>query len=1131
MSACLPIAELEAFLAGGEAPAPVRAHLERCTSCAARLAELRDEHTFLADVKKHVSSRLPNSPAAAAEPPAGAVVEVPGYEIRRVIGRGGQAVVYEASQQSTRRRVALKVLLTGGALTARRLDRFQREIRLVARLRHPGIVTVYDSGTTTDERPFLAMEYIDGRPVNAAVDPQHAAPDPRAFPRQTLQLFARICDAVRHAQQRGVIHRDLKPSNILVDGDGQPHVLDFGLAKIDGLDGSRHLTLTGEFVGTLAYAAPEQVRGDPHLADTRTDVYALGTVLFELLTGRLPLPLGGSFGQIVRTITEREPDRPSAIRREVDNELETIVLKALAKDPDRRYENAAALLDDVQRYLAGEPISAKRDSAWYVLRKTLRRHRAPLAVVTGFVALAVTFGLTMGALYGLSERHRAAAEDAAERLGAELAFSSMERGRLLSRGEQAPVAEALIWTTWLEWAGATRAPERASADAIERQAYWALWGLYHRHPALSTLSIGAVQQVTFSDRAVIAVQTDYEDGLYRPVVRLHGLAADAVAGPVEVWRFDRLARWRTSAMSLDGQALAYANDDYTIVLDARTREVLADMPGEGTWAVALSSPSRGDVRLARIPLDRRGVVEVSNLSRGAPLITLAAAGDPDAGQGVVLWHADISADGRVITAAERHAVHVWDASDEGTTPCATVRFKTEDGLTSRQGVLSGLALHPDGSVLATLFGSALDLWSTRDGRHVARLPAVSSWATDCRFSPDGRRIASFGGDRLIQVWDVESRMLAGVFSGHLDRIKSLALSPDGSVLVTADTSGMAKVWDLARPRGVENKIVPELSDHSVRFSADGTFLATCGVTGDPTVRPRGSIHVWRLETGERIDLPCGHDTVSDVEFLPDASRLAASSHDGVVRVWSLADQQERMRIEVCPGVTGKDVGASSVCLSPDGALIAAAGNDGAVHLWNAADGRRVATLQHGDPDAAEFHARRLPQARFDPSGRLLASVCADHSVVLWDVASKRGRRLAGHEGTVRCAAFNPDGRLLATGGDDRRVLLWDAVAAAPRGRMGEHSSSVFALSFSPDGLVLAAGGADGSATLWDVATGRQLLALDDCAAMIMALDFSRDGSKLAASSSTEGVVIWNLRYYDRHIAGNLAAQRRANQGR
>jgi WD40 repeat protein len=785
----------------------------------------------------------------------------------------------------------------------------------------------------------------------------------------------------------------------------------------------------------------------------------------------------------------------------------------------------------VQRYLAGEPISAKRDSAWYVLRKTLRRHRAPLAVVTGFLVLAVTFGLTMAALYGLSERHRAAAEDAAERLGAELAFSSIERGRLLSRGEQAPVAEALIWTTWLERAGATRAPERASAAAIERQAYWALWGLYHRHPALSTLSIGTLCGVAFSDRAVIVANTDYEDGLYRPVVRLHGLADDAVAGPGEVWRSDHLALWRSGAMSLDGQALAYADEDHTVVLDARTRDVLADRPGEGSWAVALSSPSRGDVRLARIPLDRRGVVELSNLSRDPPLITLAAAGDADAGQGVELWYPDISADGRVIAAADRHAVHVWDASDEGTTRRASVRFKPEDGLTSRLGVLSGLALHPDGSVLATVFGSALDLWDTRDGRHVARLPAVSTWATDCRFSPDGRRIASFGGDRLIQVWDVESRMLTGVFAGHLDLVKSLALSADGSMLVTADGSGMAKVWDLARPCGVESKIVPELSNHSVRFSADGAFLATCGLTRDPTVRQRGSVHVWRLETGERIDLLCGHDTVSDVEFLPDASQLAASSHDGVVRVWSLPDQQERMRIEVCPGVSGKDVGASSVCLSPDGALVAAAGNDGAVHLWDAADGRRVATLQHGDADAVEFHARRLPQARFDPSGRLLASVCADHSVMLWDVASQQGRRLAGHEGTVRCAAFNPDGRLLATGGDDRRVLLWDAVAAAPRGAIGQHSSSIFALSFSPDGRVLAAGGADGSATLWDVATGRQLLALDDCAAMIMALDFSRDGSKLAAASSTEGVVIWNLHYYDRHIAGNLAAQQRASQGR
>jgi len=312
--------------------------------------------------------------------------EVPGFELMEEIGRGGMGVVFRARQISTKRIVALKVLLAGPFASSAARRRFEREVELAARLQHPGIVRVLESGEARGQR-YYAMDYVAGVRLNqylATVRPDVPG---------VLRMFAQLCDALEYAHGHGVIHRDLKPANVLIDEAGQPHILDFGLAKaIDSSDTVAAITAdvscAGQVVGTLFYLSPEQAAGLPERVDGRTDVYSLGVMLFEALTGSLQFDTSGRPSQIIERILEAAPLRPSTMARRVDSDLETIILKALEKEPDRRYAAMRELADDLQRYVAGEPILARRPSRLYVLGKKLRKHRVRAAAGLALVLLA-----------------------------------------------------------------------------------------------------------------------------------------------------------------------------------------------------------------------------------------------------------------------------------------------------------------------------------------------------------------------------------------------------------------------------------------------------------------------------------------------------------------------------------------------------------------------------------------------------------------------------------------------------------------------------------------------------------------------------------------------------------------------
>lgn len=407
---CLDLEVIEA-LASDRPPDPAeRSHLDSCRVCRGALEDFMANARLLARFRRVIGT--------GAEPKASAPVDlVPGYQILDEISRGSQGVIYKAIQERTKRVVALKMLLQGTFATEKQRRRFEREVEIAAALKHPGIVTIYDVTLVRGGRYAYAMEFIDGVRLDEWRPPGKNAREKRE---SILRLFIRVCDAAQYAHYNGVMHRDLKPANIIVDGAGGPHVLDFGIAKATGSSHTGAVaTMTAEFAGTLAYASPEQVAGNPELVDARTDVYSLGVMLYLLLCERPPSSLEGSILDVATRIRTEEPAKPRSIDPSIEADLEAVMLHALRKDPAERYQSPGSLGRDLERCLAGEPVTVKRDSGWYMFRKTISRHRR---LITALVSVALLLLASVGAVaystiqaivargHAASEREKAVAE-------------------------------------------------------------------------------------------------------------------------------------------------------------------------------------------------------------------------------------------------------------------------------------------------------------------------------------------------------------------------------------------------------------------------------------------------------------------------------------------------------------------------------------------------------------------------------------------------------------------------------------------------------------------------------------------------------------------------------------------------
>ncbi len=368
-SACPNLEALESFMRG-ESCEEVLPHVVDCPACQEQLKDMRSANEFL---ERFASASGAGSPSRPRQPHSLHDIKIEGYEIRAMLAFGGQGAVYKARQIRTGRLVAIKVPFHDALSGSSGHYRFKREIELTARLNHPNIVRVLGACDASDGRLGCVMEYIEGEPIGAWAEEQRRRG--RSGLRRIVEVMYQVADAIAYAHQRAILHRDIKPSNIMITADDVPHVLDFGLAKALDSKAASFATVTGAFIGTLVYSAPEQLSGATDAVDLRTDVYSLGLLLFHVLTGRLPFPSDAPAIEIMRSIRDTAPGRPSSLNSEIGAELDAIILKAISKEKDRRYTTGGELRDDLRAWLAGEAVRAKLDSRSYRLRKTISRNR------------------------------------------------------------------------------------------------------------------------------------------------------------------------------------------------------------------------------------------------------------------------------------------------------------------------------------------------------------------------------------------------------------------------------------------------------------------------------------------------------------------------------------------------------------------------------------------------------------------------------------------------------------------------------------------------------------------------------------------------------------------------------------